>query len=158
MYSAIDAYHMTACTIDEAVRRLIAVGADPDHIGSGRGQRLDLGHRGIDILSPRGRHTLYRHGVAVSDHDGTDTDSTSWISRVNHGLVWHFWARVMDRRLTFRPVVTFFPADRLLAMAGTRDGGRLWEQAAAVSISRSPAFPKKPGFLHREYGSHGDSD
>ena len=32
-YSAIDAYHMVACTIDEAVRRLIAVGADLDHIG-----------------------------------------------------------------------------------------------------------------------------
>ncbi len=32
-YSAIDAYHMTACTIDEAVRRLIAVGGDPEHIG-----------------------------------------------------------------------------------------------------------------------------
>jgi phosphoribosylformylglycinamidine synthase len=27
-YSAIDAYHMTACTIDEAVRRVVAVGAD----------------------------------------------------------------------------------------------------------------------------------
>ncbi len=33
MYSAIDAYHMTACTIDEAVRRAIAVGANPDHLG-----------------------------------------------------------------------------------------------------------------------------
>jgi len=33
MYSKIDAYHMTACTIDEAVRRLIATGAMPDHIG-----------------------------------------------------------------------------------------------------------------------------
>jgi phosphoribosylformylglycinamidine synthase II len=33
MYSAIDAYHMTACTIDEAVRRLIAVGGDLEHIG-----------------------------------------------------------------------------------------------------------------------------
>lgn len=33
MYSAIDAYHMTACTIDEAVRRAIAVGGDPDHLG-----------------------------------------------------------------------------------------------------------------------------
>lgn len=33
MYSAIDAYHMTACTIDEGMRRLIAVGANPDHIG-----------------------------------------------------------------------------------------------------------------------------
>ncbi len=32
-YSAIDAYDMTACTIDEAVRRLIAVGVTPDHIG-----------------------------------------------------------------------------------------------------------------------------
>lgn len=32
-YSAIDAYHMTCCTIDEAVRRLVAVGADLDHIG-----------------------------------------------------------------------------------------------------------------------------
>ena len=32
-YSAIDAYHMTTCTIDEAVRRAIAVGADPDHLG-----------------------------------------------------------------------------------------------------------------------------
>jgi phosphoribosylformylglycinamidine synthase II len=32
-YSVIDAYHMTACTIDEAVRRLIAVGADPEQIG-----------------------------------------------------------------------------------------------------------------------------
>ena len=32
-YSAIDAYHMTACTIDEAVRRLLSVGADFDHIG-----------------------------------------------------------------------------------------------------------------------------
>jgi phosphoribosylformylglycinamidine synthase len=32
-YSGIDAYHMTSCTIDEAIRRLIAVGADPDHIG-----------------------------------------------------------------------------------------------------------------------------
>jgi phosphoribosylformylglycinamidine synthase subunit PurSL len=33
MYSAIDAYHMTTCTIDEAVRRAVAVGADPDHLG-----------------------------------------------------------------------------------------------------------------------------
>jgi phosphoribosylformylglycinamidine synthase II len=32
-YSAIDTYHMTSCTIDEAVRRLIAVGADFDQIG-----------------------------------------------------------------------------------------------------------------------------
>ena len=32
-YSSIDAYHMTSCTIDEAVRRLIAVGADFEHIG-----------------------------------------------------------------------------------------------------------------------------
>ena len=33
MYSAIDAYHMTSCTIDEAVRRLVAVGADFNQIG-----------------------------------------------------------------------------------------------------------------------------
>jgi len=32
-YSAIDAYHMTAATIDEAVRKILAVGGDPDHIG-----------------------------------------------------------------------------------------------------------------------------
>jgi len=32
-YSAIDPYHMTAVTIDEAVRRIIAVGGNPDHIG-----------------------------------------------------------------------------------------------------------------------------
>ncbi|GBC59303.1 phosphoribosylformylglycinamidine synthase [Desulfonema ishimotonii] len=32
-YSAIDAWHMTTCTVDEAVRRLIAVGGRPDHIG-----------------------------------------------------------------------------------------------------------------------------
>ncbi len=33
MYSAIDAYHMTTCTIDEAIRRMVAVGGNPDHIG-----------------------------------------------------------------------------------------------------------------------------
>ena len=33
MYSAIDAYHMTTCTIDETTRRLIAIGARMDHIG-----------------------------------------------------------------------------------------------------------------------------
>jgi phosphoribosylformylglycinamidine synthase II len=33
MYSAIDAYHMTTCTIDEAVRRAVAVGGDPGHLG-----------------------------------------------------------------------------------------------------------------------------
>ena len=32
-YSAIDAFHMTMCTIDEAVRRVVAVGGDPAHIG-----------------------------------------------------------------------------------------------------------------------------
>jgi len=32
-YSLIDTYHMTACTIDEAVRRVVAVGGDPEHIG-----------------------------------------------------------------------------------------------------------------------------
>jgi phosphoribosylformylglycinamidine synthase II len=32
-YSAIDAYHMTSCTVDEAVRRLLAVGASFDRIG-----------------------------------------------------------------------------------------------------------------------------
>jgi phosphoribosylformylglycinamidine synthase len=32
-YAAIDAYPMTACVIDEALRRLIAVGGDPDHVG-----------------------------------------------------------------------------------------------------------------------------
>lgn len=32
-YSQIDTYHMAACTIDEAVRRVIAVGGNPDQIG-----------------------------------------------------------------------------------------------------------------------------
>ncbi len=32
-YSQIDTYHMVACTIDETVRRVVAVGGDPDHIG-----------------------------------------------------------------------------------------------------------------------------
>jgi phosphoribosylformylglycinamidine synthase len=32
-YSAIDTHAMTACTIDEALRRLIAVGGDPEHVG-----------------------------------------------------------------------------------------------------------------------------
>ncbi len=32
-YSAIDAFHMTTCTVDEAVRRLLSVGASFDHIG-----------------------------------------------------------------------------------------------------------------------------
>ena len=32
-YSAIDAYHMTTCTIDEAVRRLLSVGGSLEHIG-----------------------------------------------------------------------------------------------------------------------------
>jgi phosphoribosylformylglycinamidine synthase len=32
-YSAIDAGHMTGCTIDEAVRRIVAVGGNVDHIG-----------------------------------------------------------------------------------------------------------------------------
>jgi phosphoribosylformylglycinamidine synthase len=32
-YSQIDAYHMTTCTMDESVRRLMAVGGDPDHLG-----------------------------------------------------------------------------------------------------------------------------
>jgi phosphoribosylformylglycinamidine synthase II len=33
VYSRIDAYHMTAVTIDEAVRRTLAVGGDPEHMG-----------------------------------------------------------------------------------------------------------------------------
>jgi phosphoribosylformylglycinamidine synthase II len=32
-YSEIDTYNMVACTIDEAVRRVVAVGGDPDRIG-----------------------------------------------------------------------------------------------------------------------------
>lgn len=32
-YSKIDAFHMMTCTIDEAVRRIIAVGGNLDHIG-----------------------------------------------------------------------------------------------------------------------------
>jgi phosphoribosylformylglycinamidine synthase len=32
-YSAIDAYHMTTCSMDEAVRRVISVGGNFDHIG-----------------------------------------------------------------------------------------------------------------------------
>ena len=32
-YSAIDAYHMVCCSVDAAVRRLVAVGAELDHIG-----------------------------------------------------------------------------------------------------------------------------
>ena len=32
-YSAIDAYHMTTCSIDEAVRRVLAVGGNLDHVG-----------------------------------------------------------------------------------------------------------------------------
>ena len=32
-YSAIDAYHMVMCTVDEAVRRVLAVGGDGEHIG-----------------------------------------------------------------------------------------------------------------------------
>lgn len=33
LYSAIDTYDMTAATIDEAVRRVLAVGGDPGHLG-----------------------------------------------------------------------------------------------------------------------------
>ncbi|UCE55637.1 MAG: phosphoribosylformylglycinamidine synthase [Desulfobacterales bacterium] len=32
-YSAIDAFHMASCSIDEAIRRLVAVGSNLDHIG-----------------------------------------------------------------------------------------------------------------------------
>jgi phosphoribosylformylglycinamidine synthase len=32
-YSTIDTYNMTAATIDEAVRKILAAGGDPDHIG-----------------------------------------------------------------------------------------------------------------------------
>jgi phosphoribosylformylglycinamidine synthase len=32
-YSAIDAYHMVGCSIDEAVRRVLAVGGDLEHVG-----------------------------------------------------------------------------------------------------------------------------
>jgi phosphoribosylformylglycinamidine synthase II len=32
-YSQIDTYHMTGVTIDEAVRRVLAVGGDPNHLG-----------------------------------------------------------------------------------------------------------------------------
>lgn len=32
-YSIIDTYHMVAVTIDEAVRRVLAVGGDPEHLG-----------------------------------------------------------------------------------------------------------------------------
>jgi phosphoribosylformylglycinamidine synthase len=32
-FSEIDTYHMTALTIDEAVRKVLAVGGDPDHLG-----------------------------------------------------------------------------------------------------------------------------
>ena len=32
-YSEIDSYHMTAATIDEAVRKILAVGGDPNHLG-----------------------------------------------------------------------------------------------------------------------------
>ena len=32
-YSEIDTYHMTAVTIDEALRRIVAVGGDPDCVG-----------------------------------------------------------------------------------------------------------------------------
>mgnify|MGYP000719462811 CR=1 FL=1 len=32
-YSTVDAYHMTACTIDEALRRVVAVGGDIEHVG-----------------------------------------------------------------------------------------------------------------------------
>ncbi len=32
-YSRIDAFAMTACTIDEAFRRVLAVGGDPEHVG-----------------------------------------------------------------------------------------------------------------------------
>jgi phosphoribosylformylglycinamidine synthase len=32
-YSEIDTYHMTAVTIDEAIRKVLAVGGDPDHLG-----------------------------------------------------------------------------------------------------------------------------
>jgi len=32
-YSKIDTYHMTAATIDEAIRKVLAVGGDPDHLG-----------------------------------------------------------------------------------------------------------------------------
>lgn len=33
-YSDIDAYHMAACAVDEAVRNVVAVGADPDRIAA----------------------------------------------------------------------------------------------------------------------------
>jgi phosphoribosylformylglycinamidine synthase II len=33
VYSRIDTYHMTAVTIDEAVRKILAVGGDPEHLG-----------------------------------------------------------------------------------------------------------------------------
>ena len=50
-YSAIDAFHMTAVTIDEAVRRLLAVGGSLAHIGG-----VDSEQRPVPVRVRHVRH------------------------------------------------------------------------------------------------------
>jgi len=68
-YSAIDAYHMTTCTIDEAVRRVVAVGADPDQVGGV--DNFCWPHIGHDETeNPDGKHKaaqLVRSCLALRD-------------------------------------------------------------------------------------------
>ena len=63
--SDIDTYHMTAVTIDEAVRRVLAVGGDPDrHARRYRGRQLGTGSqllRGTPHSLPLPRHRRARH-------------------------------------------------------------------------------------------------
>ena len=68
-YSSIDALHMTACTIDEAVRRLLSVGARLEHIGLHRMMRLHMEEfiRPAERLHPEltGLENIYLSGAIL---------------------------------------------------------------------------------------------
>ena len=59
----------------------VAVDRDPHHARPGRGERVGLGCRGLNVGGLRRAHALHRDRVAVANRDRADADATGWISR-----------------------------------------------------------------------------
>jgi phosphoribosylformylglycinamidine synthase II len=157
-YSKIDTYHMTAATIDEAVRKVLAVGGDPDHLG------------GVDnfcwptveydpVKNPDGRYKaaqLVRSNRALRDTClayGIPLLSGKDSMYIDGNLKGPFGER---RKVSGLPTLLFtvssvvediyrcvsmdvkFPGDRVYVLGETRDelgGGEYYQMMGAVGLN-----------------------
>src|SRR5207245_5226821 len=95
-----DRHRGTGNDAREALGGSLVVARAPDDVGAGRGERIDLRERAIDVARLGDRHRLHAHGRVAADGDwirGVPEDDLTGLPARERHCYWMEIGRTMSR-------------------------------------------------------------